>query len=172
MKTIHLPLKKDLENAGRHRSECGSMVNVAGKLQWCSFGCHHALAWNQGKIDRKPTCSMRRVVNLQMVCLPIKQFLQRYYFTGTENGLKGEYFNNTELSGNPLYTTTDKNVDVNWSNKAPREDMNDDNFGVRWSGELVPDKTAVYQLGFISTTNTRLYLNDSLVAKNHLPFPG
>ena len=36
---------------------------------------------------------------------------------------------------------------------------------VRWSGELVPDKTAVYQLGFVSTTNTRLYLNDSLVAK-------
>ena len=33
------------------------------------------------------------------------------------------------------------------------------------AGELVPDKTAVYQLGFISTTNTRLYLNDSLVAK-------
>ena len=86
-------------------------------------------------------------------------------FAGRENGLKGEYFNNTELSGNPLFTTTEKNVDLNWSNKAPREDMNDDNFAVRWSGELVPDKTAVYQLGFVSTTKTRLYLNDSLVAK-------
>src|SRR6185436_20467283 len=32
-------------------------------------------------------------------------------------------------------------------------------------GELMPDQTAVYQLGFISTCNTRLYLDDSLVAR-------
>jgi beta-glucosidase len=86
-------------------------------------------------------------------------------FSGTENGLKGEYFNNTDLSGTPLYTSTDKDVDMNWSEKAPRNDMNDDSFSIRWTGELVPDKTAMYQLGFVSTTNTRLYLNDSLVAK-------
>lgn len=86
-------------------------------------------------------------------------------FIGGENGLKGEYFNNAELSGEPLFTSTDKVVDLNWSDKAPRNDMNDDNFSVRWTGELVPDKTATYQLGFVSTTNTRLYLNDSLVAQ-------
>lgn len=86
-------------------------------------------------------------------------------FTGNENGLKGEYFNNPDLSGNPLFTSNDKSVDMNWSDKAPRNDMSDDNFSVRWTGELVPDKTAVYQLGFVSTTNTRLYLDDSLVAR-------
>jgi beta-glucosidase len=86
-------------------------------------------------------------------------------FAGAENGLKGEYFNNVELTGTPLFTATDKNIDMNWSEKAPRNDMEDDNFSVRWTGELVPDKTAVYQLGFVSTTNTRLYLNDSLIAR-------
>lgn len=84
---------------------------------------------------------------------------------GSENGLKGEYFNNGDLSGSPLYTAVDKNLDKNWSDKSPRNDMNDDNFSVRWTGELVPDKTAVYQLGFVSTCNTKLYLNDSLVAR-------
>jgi len=86
-------------------------------------------------------------------------------FSGSEKGLKGEYFGNADLSGSPLFTATDKSVDMNWSEKAPRNDMEDDNFSVRWSGELVPDKTAVYQLGFVSTTNTRLYLNDSLIAR-------
>jgi beta-glucosidase len=85
--------------------------------------------------------------------------------SGTENGLKGEYFNNKDLAGAPTFTSTDKIIDMNWSDKAPRENMDDDNFSVRWTGELVPDKTAMYQLGFVSTTNTRLYLNDSLVAK-------
>jgi beta-glucosidase len=86
-------------------------------------------------------------------------------FTGGSPGLKGEYFNNTDFSGTPLFDLTDPVVDKNWSDKAPRNDMNDDNFSVRWSGELVPDKTASYQLGFISACNTRLYLDDSLVAK-------
>jgi beta-glucosidase len=85
--------------------------------------------------------------------------------SGSENGLRGQYFDNADLTGSPLFTSIDRTVDMNWSNKAPRDDMNDDNFSVRWTGELVPDKTAVYQLGFVSTTNTRLYLNDSLVAK-------
>ncbi len=85
--------------------------------------------------------------------------------SGSENGLKGEYFNNKDLSGEPVFTTTDKIIDMNWSDKAPRENIDDDNFSVRWTGELVPDKTATYQLGFVSTTNTRLYLNDSLIAK-------
>ena len=86
-------------------------------------------------------------------------------FSGSENGLRGEYFNNKDLSGEPVFTATDKVIDMNWSDKAPRENMDDDNFSVRWTGELVPDKTATYQLGFVSTTNTRLYLNDSLIAK-------
>jgi len=86
-------------------------------------------------------------------------------FTGKENGLKGEYYNNGDFSGSPLFSSVDKNMNINWSDKAPRNDMDDDNFGVRWTGELVPDKTAIYQLGFISTCKTRLYLDDSLVAK-------
>ena len=85
--------------------------------------------------------------------------------SGSENGLKGEFFNNKDLSGEPMFTTMDKVIDMNWSDKAPHENMDDDNFSVRWTGELIPDKTATYQLGFVSTTNTRLYLNDSLIAK-------
>jgi beta-glucosidase len=82
-----------------------------------------------------------------------------------KNGVKVEYFKNKDLSGQPLFTAVDKNLDANWSNRAPREDMDDDDFSVRWTTELRPDKTAIYQLGFISTCNTKLYLDDSLVTK-------
>jgi len=86
-------------------------------------------------------------------------------FNGTSAGLRSEYFNNIDFSGSPLFDSVDNVVDKNWSDKAPRSDMGDDNFSVRWRGELIPDKTASYQLGFVSTCNTRLYLDDSLVAK-------
>lgn len=82
-----------------------------------------------------------------------------------KNGIDVEYFNNIDLSGKPLFTGADKNLDINWSNKAPREDMDDDNFSVRWTAELHPLKTDTYQLGFISTCNTKLYLDDSLMVK-------
>jgi len=87
------------------------------------------------------------------------------FTTGNKNGLHVEYFKNKELSGNPLFTSVDKTLDANWSDKAPREDMDDDDFSVRWTGELRPEKTALYQIGFISTCNTKLYLNDSLITK-------
>jgi len=82
-----------------------------------------------------------------------------------KNGLRAEYFNNRDLRGAPLFASIEKNIDDNWYDKAPRKDIDDDNFGVRWSGELRPNQSGMYQLGFISTCNTRLYLNDSLLAK-------
>ncbi len=80
-------------------------------------------------------------------------------------GIQAEYFSDTSLKSKPLFTGVDKVLDANWKDKAPREDMNDDNFAVRWTGILQPDQTGVFQLGFISTCKTKLYFEDSLVAK-------
>ena len=80
-------------------------------------------------------------------------------------GVSAEYFNTNDLSASPLFSSIESNLDANWFDKAPREDMDDDNFSVRWTTDLVPDQSGVFQLGFISTCNTKLYLNDSLVAR-------
>jgi beta-glucosidase len=87
-----------------------------------------------------------------------------------EHGLKTQYFRNRDLLGTPLFATIEKSIDHNWHNKAPRNDMDEDNFGVRWSGRLKPGQSGMYQLGFISTCNTRLYLNDSLLVKTSYQF--
>lgn len=86
-------------------------------------------------------------------------------FTDGKPGVKAEYFTNKERSGEPLFTSVEKILDANWFDKAPREDMDDDNFSVRWTAELRPDKTTQYQLGIITTCDTKLYLNDSLIAE-------
>jgi len=87
-----------------------------------------------------------------------------------EQGLNVEYFNNKNLTGEVLYTSVDSNLDANWNNKAPRDDMDDDNFGVRWSGEIKPDATGEYQLGIITTCKVNLYLNDSIIANTAYHF--
>jgi beta-glucosidase len=95
---------------------------------------------------------------------------QNLFTAGGEHGVKASYFNNHDLSGSPLFSSTEEKVDANWYDKAPRADMDDDNFGVRWTTELEPDRSGVYQLGIISTCNTKLFINDSLIAKTTYHF--
>lgn len=83
-------------------------------------------------------------------------------------GLHVAYFDNGSLQAPALFEGVDPVIDVNWNDRAPRDDMDDDNFSVRWSGQLTPDMSGAYQLGVISTCYTRLYLNDSMIA--HTPY--
>ena len=62
-------------------------------------------------------------------------------------GLKAEIFNNNKFSGEPAATRIDKNIDFNWWDGAPIDSLDDDNFGVRWSGKLVVPKDGWYVLG-------------------------
>jgi beta-glucosidase len=79
-------------------------------------------------------------------------------------GLQANYYNNKDFTGNILFTTTDSVLDANWGDGAPRSDMDDDNFAVKYSGELTPDRSGNYQLGVITTCKVRLFLDDSLIA--------
>ncbi|TMI86587.1 MAG: glucan 1,4-alpha-glucosidase [Bacteroidetes bacterium] len=92
------------------------------------------------------------------------------FTTDNKPGINAEYFTDTSMKSKPLFTAIDKTLDANWKDKAPREDMDDDNFAVRWTGILQPDKAGVYQLGFITTCKTKLYFEDSLIAKTSYHF--
>ncbi|HKK63157.1 MAG TPA: glycoside hydrolase family 3 C-terminal domain-containing protein [Bacteroidales bacterium] len=65
----------------------------------------------------------------------------------TTNGLNAAYFNNTEAEGEPVISKVDNNIDFYWWDNAPMESLEDDNFSVRWTGYLVPEKTGYYAIG-------------------------
>ncbi len=84
--------------------------------------------------------------------------------------MQTDYYKDHELKGNILFSSVDSCLDANWGDGAPRKDMDDDNFGVRWTGELRPDRTGTYQLGIITTCKVNLYLDDSLIANTSYHF--
>lgn len=112
-------------------------------------------------------------------------------FTGNQgnrrNGLRGEYFNSSsfdgkkhqprertypssgELSGQipanpqPLFARIDPQVNFRWWDGAPRSDMNDDDFGVRWTGYLSAPVNGTYQLGAIGMNAFELYFDGKLI---------
>ncbi|HLP16959.1 MAG TPA: glycoside hydrolase family 3 C-terminal domain-containing protein [Bacteroidota bacterium] len=82
-----------------------------------------------------------------------------------QKGLRGEYFSNRDLKGTPAFTRIDKNIDFAWWDGAPDSSFDPDDFGIRWSGVLVPKKTGRYVLGGYGFNGFRIYVEDTLFVK-------
>lgn len=66
---------------------------------------------------------------------------------GSKNvGLTGEYFANSDLSGRPVFTRNDKQIDFDWADASPAPGVPADNFGVRWTGTIQVPKPGNYQM--------------------------
>jgi hypothetical protein len=63
---------------------------------------------------------------------------------GAGAGIKGEYFANVNVSGNPVYTQTEELINFDWGQEAPSELLDVDNFSVRWTAELEIPNTETY----------------------------
>ncbi|OGU50131.1 MAG: hypothetical protein A2455_08960 [Ignavibacteria bacterium RIFOXYC2_FULL_35_16] len=90
----------------------------------------------------------------------------KFLFTdkeGKQNGLKGEYFANKNLEGTPDQIAVDQQIDFSLDWNAPFEDFPKDNFSIRWTGFLKPDKTDKYTIDVASDDGVRLYLEDEMV---------
>ena len=73
---------------------------------------------------------------------------QEYLLTSEgKPGVKGEYFSNANLEGEPAFTRTDENINFYWESGSPAPELNDDNFSIRWTGYLVPPVSGTYKIG-------------------------
>jgi len=80
-----------------------------------------------------------------------------------EPGLKGEYFNNMDLSGKPDLVRIDKQVHFDWGGQSPDDAIKSEHFSVRWTGKLTPPETGDYQIGVTTDDGVRLYIDGKLV---------
>jgi beta-glucosidase len=83
-------------------------------------------------------------------------------------GLRAEFYDGYEPAeaGGALFTRVDSTLDAVWRDGAPRDDMDDDDFAVRWTGTIRPERTGEYRLGLLGTSRYRLFLEDSLVVES------
>lgn len=80
--------------------------------------------------------------------VPLFTPIPSIYFQ-TENGRQGiigEYFANNQFEGEPLFTRIDNQINFKWDNGTPDPRLKDDNYSVRWTGYLIPQKTGKYQI--------------------------
>ncbi len=84
----------------------------------------------------------------------------------SESGLKAEYFDNLKWEGTPKYTRVDESVDYNWWDKAPYDDMDGDNFSVRWTGYLTVPEDGEYAIGGDGFFHFEVFVDDKSIARN------
>jgi beta-glucosidase len=94
--------------------------------------------------------------------------------SGSGDGLTGEYFSTPDLSGKPVLTRADRNVNFNWDKVVPIDGLQRNNYSVRWSGTFVPPAAGDYKLGVRvnycyacqNAEGFKLYLDDKLLVQN------
>lgn len=77
-----------------------------------------------------------------------------------EHGFKGEYFNNTDLTGSPAATKTDVNINFNFQNGVGIEGVGTSNYSVRWTAELRPVEDGEYIFHLGGDDGFRLYIDN------------
>ena len=81
----------------------------------------------------------------------------------SQQGMKGEVFNNRLFEGEPIATRTDKKIDLLWHDMYPVPEIPSRDASVRWSGVLVPQKSGDHILSLAVEGRVRLFVDDKLV---------
>ena len=81
------------------------------------------------------------------------------------HGLRGEYFANLDLTGEPVLRRVDRSVNFSWgfNGVTPRLKQN---YSVRWTGVLVPAASADYVLGFTGQDGYRVWIDGEPVVED------
>jgi len=93
---------------------------------------------------------------------------QKWIFTPVEAqpfdgvGLSGEYFNGMNFQERVL-ERTDSQISFNWQTGSPAPQVQNDQFSVRWSGQIEPAYSGEYTFYINSDNGRRLWINGELI---------
>jgi beta-glucosidase len=89
-----------------------------------------------------------------------------------EQGLKGEYFDNLTLSGKPILSRTDQNIDFEWAHQNGAHLPS--KFTVRWTGFIRPTVSGTHVFRARSDAGIRVFLDEETIINSwtdHAPRP-
>ncbi|MCU0913136.1 MAG: PA14 domain-containing protein [Planctomycetes bacterium] len=78
-------------------------------------------------------------------------------------GLKGEYFSNPDLTGEPVLVRVDPGVKFAWGTTGPGAPLPGTRYSVRWSGDLEAAFTETYTISVYADDGVKLWFNGELV---------
>jgi beta-glucosidase len=142
-----LPLSKDIKtiavigpNANDVQSLWGNYSGIPSDPVTVLKGIQNKIEPNTKVLYAKGTDLAKGVPEMNVIpsiCLQNEN--------GTQ-GLTGEYFDNKEWEGKPLFTRNDSTIDFHWDIDSPDPRLKMGNYSVRWTGYIVAPKTGIYNI--------------------------
>jgi glucose/arabinose dehydrogenase len=92
---------------------------------------------------------------------------------GKGDGLSGRYYNqaNRQFPSNPSRQTVDAKIDFDWGGGSPHSSIGNDNFTIRWSGNIEPFFSEEYTFFTTTDDGVRLWIDNQLVIDKWVPQP-
>jgi hypothetical protein len=79
---------------------------------------------------------------------------------GEGGGIRGYYYANASLNGVPVLNQIDPQINFNWGGETPSPMLPNDNFSVRWVGEVDVPFSETYTFYANTEDGVRLWVND------------
>jgi beta-glucosidase len=80
-------------------------------------------------------------------------------------GLKGEYFDNREMKGEPVLTRVERDINFDWGAFSPAPQLTPQNFSVRWTGKLIVRQSGKYVLGGAGNGGMRVHIDGKVLVE-------
>jgi regulation of enolase protein 1 (concanavalin A-like superfamily) len=78
-------------------------------------------------------------------------------------GLKGQYYSNMNLDGDPNVTRIDPQIDFDWGSGSPDPNVTADGFSVRWTGAIEIPASGEWTFWTHTDDSVRLWVNGQLL---------
>jgi len=143
-----LPLKKDLKRIAVIGPNAANWESLVGNYNGIARHPVTVLEGLKNKLEPQTEIIYAEGCNLAEGIHNLTPIPSCYFLTPEgKQGIKGEYFANSDLKGQPAFTRTDDNIDFYWESGSPSPELPVNNFGIRWTGYLVPPVSGEYFIG-------------------------
>lgn len=155
-----LPLKKDLKTIAVIGPSADNLGVLLGNYNGQPTKYVTPLAGIQAKVS-----ASTRVLYSQGLYAPgvIVEPIPAAMLTSNGAGLRGEYFNNRELKGEPTLVRNDAGINFDWGAMSPAAGIPEDNFSIRWTGKLQATESGRYTIGIAGNGGTRLIVDGQTI---------
>ncbi len=159
-----LPLRKDIKtiavigpNADNFESLVGNYNGIAKNPVTVLKGIKSKVAPQTKIIYAEGSDLADGVSNL--IVIP-SRYLQA---ADGRQGAMGEYFNNRDMKGEPSFKRLDDQINFYWEHMSPRQDLPDDDFGVKWTTYLLPPVSGKYAIGSWGSSYYEVHLDGTKI---------
>jgi beta-glucosidase len=161
-----LPLKRDLKTIAVIGPNADNFESLIGNYNGIPKNPVTVLEGIIGKVSPDTKVIFAEGSDLAEGIHNLTVIPSRYLFTEDgKEGAVGEYYNNRDMKGEPVFTRTDDQINFYWEHNSPRYDLPDDDFGIKWTTYLVVPETGTFYLGGWGSSGYEILLDGKSIVK-------